>query len=263
MATETPRGRVVLITGAAGSIGRQLVRAFESAGDVVVGLDRAVSDGPDGPDGPDSPAASAVIACDITDADQVQAALAETLDRHGRLDVLVHNAGVTAIGAIDDHDLDTHRRVMEVNHFAALGLTLAALPALERSGGRIVVVGSVAGFAPVIGRPAYVASKHALTGTFEALCPELAPRGVGVTLVHPTFVTVGPGEAAERHTGAQRRTTGSAVRPEDVAARVVQATDAGADRVLVGRTARLAWHVNRLAPRTYRALMARSLKGQR
>ncbi|MDO9457075.1 SDR family oxidoreductase [Nocardioides sp.] len=238
---------VAVVTGAAGQIGRRLLDAFADQGYPVVGLDL-----PDAlPAGDDR-----FVARDLTDAEQVRAVVGGL----GRIDVLVHNAGLSAIGGFEDHDVTTHAAVLAVNYLGPVALTQAALPALRAARGRVVVMGSVAGFAPVVGRPAYVGSKHAVTGLFEALRPELARDGVGVTLVHPTFVTGGMSEAAGRVEGRGRSTTGQRVTPEDVASAVVEAVDRGRDRVLVGRTARLSWHVHRLAPRLYVHLMTRRLK---
>lgn len=237
---------VALVTGATGQIGARLVARFEEAGYAVVGLDLAAADG--------------VLACDITDAEAVRAAVESVLTTHGRLDVLVHNAGISAIGRFEDHDVATHERVLAVNYLGPVALTQVALPALRQARGRVVVIGSVAGFAPVLGRPAYVAAKHAVTGLFEALRPELARDGVGVTLVHPTFVTGGMGEAAERAEGQERATTGAEITADDVARAVVEGVADHRDLVLVGRTARLSWHVHRLAPRLYARLMTRRLE---
>jgi NAD(P)-dependent dehydrogenase (short-subunit alcohol dehydrogenase family) len=243
--------RVAVVTGAAGQIGLRLLARFEEAGYAVVGLDLAAACA----EGDDR-----FVACDVTDAEQVRATVDAVLARHGRLDVLVHNAGISAIGRFEDHDVDTHARVLAVNHLGPVALTQAALPALRQARGRVVVIGSVAGFAPVLGRPAYVGAKHAVTGLFEALRPELARDGVGVTLVHPTFVTGGMSEAADRAEGRERATTGPEITADDVARQVVDAVRRGRDLVLVGRTARLSWHLHRLAPRLYVKLMTRRLE---
>lgn len=264
MATDL-RDAVVLLTGASGSIGTALRTRLGAAGARVVGLDLHPADG--------------VLACDITDEAQVRAAVATLLTEHGRLDVLVNNAGISAVGTIDDHDLATHRRVLEVNHLGALACTLAALPALRASRGHVVTLGSVAGFAPVVGRPAYVAAKHAVTGLMEALRPELAADGVAVTMVHPTFVTspllVAPSATATSGAGTTdtagtsaagrtttRTTTGAQVTPDQVAEAVLDAIRHRRERVLVGRTAYLAWHAHRLAPRTYTRLMTRRFRSE-
>lgn len=239
------RDAVVLVTGASGSIGTALRQRFADEGAGVVGLDVVADPG------------AGVLACDITDEQQVRAAVAQVVGEHGLLDVLVNNAGISAIGTIDDHDLATHRQVMEVDHLGALACTLAALPHLRASHGSVVTIGSVAGFAPVVGRPAYVAAKHAVTGLMEALRPELAADHVHVGLVHPTFVTT---RLATTGGSRERSTTGAQVTPEDVADAVVEVVRHRRDRALVGRTAQLAWQTSRLAPRTYARLMTRRLR---
>ncbi|MBI2243212.1 MAG: SDR family NAD(P)-dependent oxidoreductase [Nocardioides sp.] len=232
---------VAMVTGASGRIGRHVVDRLVERGYAVQGLDLAP--------GPHT------RVCDLADEDAVRAALGDL----PRLDLLVLCAGLSAIGTVDDHDLATHRRVMDGTHFSAVGPLLAALPALRRARGTVVLVGSVAGFAPVLGRPAYVAAKHAVTGLFTALRPELAAQGVRVVVVHPTFVTGGMGVADQA--GYDRRTTaGAELTPEQVADAIVDAAEGRRDVVLVGRTARLAWAVGRHAPRTYTRLMTRRLR---
>lgn len=239
---------VAVVTGAAGGIGAALTRELAAAGYDIVGLDRIALDKD-----------PRLLACDITDEDAVEQAFATVLERHGRIDLLVNNAGISALGGLTDHDIAVWRRVMEVNFLGAVLCTRAALPALRASRGRIVVTSSVAGFAPVTGRPAYVAAKHAVTAAFDALRPELAEDGIGVTLVHPTFVTGGMTES-DRPAGVGRATTGPEISPDDVARAIVAGVAAKRERVLVGRTAHLAWWVSRLAPATYRRLMARRLR---
>ncbi|MCB0908762.1 MAG: SDR family NAD(P)-dependent oxidoreductase [Nocardioidaceae bacterium] len=236
-------GRVAVVTGAAGRIGSHVVDLLLARGYDVRGLD--LTSGP------------RTTACDLTDPGAVENALADL----ERLDLLVLCAGLSAIGGIDDHDVATHRRVMDGTHFSAVTPLLAALPALRRARGRVVLVGSVAGFAPVLGRPAYVAAKHAVTGLFTALRPELAGQGVRVVIVHPTFVVGGMGVADPRGRDA-RTTTGDEITPEQAAEAIVGAAEGRRDVVLVGRTARLAWTVSRHAPRIYTSLMTRRLRAR-
>ncbi len=244
-------GAVVVVTGAAGQIGRALLADLAGRGARTVGLDlRRACPADD----------ERYVPCDITDEAEVAAALAEVRRRHGRVDVLIHAAGLSAIGRFADHDLATHRRVMEVTHLGAVSVTLAALPLLTAAGGRVALIGSVAGFAPVLGRPPYVAAKHAATGLFETIRPELAAQGIGVTLCHPTFVVGGMSEAGPRTGGAQRATSGEELTPEDVSRALLDGIARGDDLVLVGRTARLAWVVSRHLPRLYARLMARRLR---
>jgi NAD(P)-dependent dehydrogenase (short-subunit alcohol dehydrogenase family) len=242
---------VAVVTGAAGQIGRRLLADLESRGAVVVGLDLAAAC----PEGDPR-----FVPCDVTDDDAVRAAFAEVGRRHpAGVDLLVLAAGISAIGRLGDHDLATHRRVMDVTHFGALSCLLAALPALRSARGRVVLIGSVAGFAPVLGRPPYVAAKHAVTGLFTAARPELADDGVTVTVCHPTFVTGGMTEAAARAPGAERSTSGEELTPADVSAALLDGVERGDDLVLVGRTARLSWRVSRHAPGLYTRMMLRRL----
>ena len=244
-------GDVAVVTGAGGQIGRAVLDRLTGAGATAVGLDLPGAC----PDGDDR-----FVACDLTDEAQVRAVVEEVGRRYGRIDLLVHSAALSAIGRFEDHDVATHRRVMEVTHLGVVSLTLAALPLLRAAHGRVVLIGSVAGFAPVLGRPPYVAAKHAVTALFETLRPELAEQGVAVTVCHPTFVTGGMSEDVGREQGHARATTGEELTPDDVAVALLAGVARGRDLVLVGRTARLAWVVSRHLPRTYRHLMTRRLR---
>ncbi len=250
-AARSLAGDVAVVTGAGGQIGRALLDRLTDAGAHAVGLDLPASC----PPGDDR-----YLSCDVTDEDQVRAAVDEVGRRYGRIDLLVHSAALSAIGRFEDHDVATHRRVMEVTHLGVVSLTLAALPLLRAAGGRVVLIGSVAGFAPVLGRPPYVAAKHAVTGLFETLRPELAAQGIAVTVCHPTFVTGGMAEAVGREQGHARATSGEELTPDDVAGALLDGVARGRETVLVGRTAQLAWVVSRHLPRTYRHLMTRRLR---
>lgn len=244
-------GKFAVVVGAGGHIGRHLMADLEARGAAAVGLDLE-SACPEGD--------QRYVPCDITDEQQVSETFRTLAERAPGIDLLIHSAGLSAIGRFEDHDIATHRRVLEVTHLGAVACTLAALPALRSARGRIVVIGSVAGFAPVLGRPPYVAAKHAVTGLFTALRPELAPDGVSVTICHPTFVTGGMSEATHRADGSTRPTTGPEVTAADVSTALLDGVADGAELILVGRTARLAWQASRHAPDLYARLMARRLR---
>ena len=125
----------------------------------------------------------------------------------GRLDVLVNNAGITHRSPFQATQTEVLRRVMDVNLFGAIHLTRAALPHLKRTRGLIVALSSVAGFTPLIARTGYSASKHALHGFFESLRTELAPDGVGVMMVCPSFIATGIDRHALGPTGGKPRPT--------------------------------------------------------
>ncbi|MFJ8689411.1 SDR family NAD(P)-dependent oxidoreductase [Micromonospora wenchangensis] len=125
---------------------------------------------------------------DVVDPASVAAAVAGVVDRYGRLDAVVNNAGVGHLGTLEQEGVDAVRAVMEVNFFGVLHVSRAALPHLRASGGRLVTVSSVGG---VIGQPfneAYCAAKFAVEGFMESLTPVAATVGVTVTVVEPGAV---------------------------------------------------------------------------
>lgn len=251
MADASP---VVLVTGAAGAIGSALLRWFADASARTVGTDLA--------DAPaDSVSADLWVPGDVTVAADLDRVAAAAVGRFGRIDIVVVNAGVTALGSFDDTSDEVFRRVVDVNLHGAVHTLRATLPALRASAGRVVVLSSVAGFAPVTGRPAYVASKHAVTGLFESLRPELARDGVAVTLVFPTFLDTAPADVGGGGTGAGRSVTGGLLSADDVAREVVRGVAEGRERVFPGRVSKAARLLHRFAPGLYARAMRRRLGG--
>ena len=125
---------------------------------------------------------------DVTDDASVAACIDAVLARDGRIDVLVNNAGVGFIGAVETFSWDLARTTMETNFWGAIRTTRAALPGMRAQGaGRIVNVTSVAGLLPASHNAYYSASKVALEFLSEALAWEIADFGIKVALVEPGF----------------------------------------------------------------------------
>ncbi len=260
-------GKVVVITGAAGGLGRALAGAFAGAGAYIAALDRDAA-------GVEALAAllraeerqALGIACDVTDAAACARAMGEVMRSWGRIDVLINNAGISHRSAYRRTDAAVIRQVMEVNFFGSVHCTRAALDALLAARGLVIVVSSVAGFAPLIARTGYAAAKHALHGFFDSLRTELAADGVGVLLVCPSFIATGidrnalGGDGAPAHHAQQ--IVGVRAQAEDVAAEILHAAQDGKHLLLPGRMAKLAWWVSRLAPRYYARAMARRLRAE-
>ncbi|MBW2234594.1 MAG: SDR family NAD(P)-dependent oxidoreductase, partial [Deltaproteobacteria bacterium] len=156
------RDRSVVVTGAAGGIGAVLARRFAEEGARVALLDRDEAGARARAAELEAAGAHALaLGCDVTAEEDCRAALAAVTERFGGVDVLVNNAGITHLGLFRDTDVEVLRRVMEVNFFGAVNCTKMALPSLLERRGRIVVLSSVAGFAPLASRTGYSASKHA------------------------------------------------------------------------------------------------------
>ncbi len=123
---------------------------------------------------------------DVTDPDRIAAAVAEVLDRHGRIDVLVNNAGRGVIGAVEETTNDELRDLMDLHFFGPAALTRAVLPHMrERGSGAIVQMSSMGGRFTFPGAGAYSATKFALEGWSEALAKEVDQFGIRVLIVEP------------------------------------------------------------------------------
>ena len=213
--------RVVAITGASAGIGRATALRLARAGDAVAICARrreqldAVAAEITAAGG----AALAVVA-DVTRAEEMDAFVAQTVARFGRLDVMICNAGFGIAGAIDEIAPDQMQRLMDVNYIGTYHATRAALPLFRRQGsGHVIIVSSIVGKRGVPYMGAYSATKFAQVGLAECLRAELAGTGIHVSVVYPvstdseffdvmsretgTTVTQGDGSAPER--GARRR----------------------------------------------------------
>jgi NAD(P)-dependent dehydrogenase (short-subunit alcohol dehydrogenase family) len=123
---------------------------------------------------------------DVTNAAQRQAAVQTALDKFGRVDVLVNNAGYGTLGAFEEFSSEQLRQQMEVNFFAAAEMTRVLLPVMRRQkSGHILNVSSVGGIVSLGGFAVYCASKFALEGFSEGLRDEVKPLGIHVTIVEP------------------------------------------------------------------------------
>lgn len=180
--------RTVLITGTSSGIGlATAVAAAEAGWDVVATLRDT------GRAGALRAAAEAagvatrvrVARLDVTDPASVAEAVSGAVAESGRLDAVINNAGVGQLGTVEQLGIEPFRAVMEVNFFGVVEVTLAALPHLRASGGRVITVSSLGG---VIGQPfneAYCAAKFAVEGFLESLAPVAASTGVQVSVVEP------------------------------------------------------------------------------
>lgn len=176
--------RVWVITGASSGFGRELATAALAAGDRVVAAVRrpeSVDDLVSGSDG-----RAEAVRLDVTDQERCTEVVDEVIDRHGRIDVLVNNAGTGLVGAGEETTDAELRELMELHFFGPVALTRAVLPHMRASkAGAIVQMSSQGGRFSFPGVGAYSASKFALEGWSEALSGEVAPYGIRVLIVEP------------------------------------------------------------------------------
>jgi NAD(P)-dependent dehydrogenase (short-subunit alcohol dehydrogenase family) len=173
--------RVWLVTGASSGFGLAIAEAALERGDSVMATSRSI-------DSIELEAGDRVelFALDVTDPAQREAAVEATLDRFGRIDVLVNNAGRTQVGAVEETTDQELRDLFDLHFFAPAALTRAVLPHMRRQGGgAIVQMSSVGGQVTAAGFGAYCATKFALEGLTETLQEEVAPFGVRTLIVEP------------------------------------------------------------------------------
>ena len=190
MAVET--GRVALVTGASSGIGEAAAHELLAAGFSVYGTSRRAVAGEER-DG------VAFLPLDVTDDQSVAGAVREVLDRSGRIDVLVNNAGFGVAGAAEESSVEQARALFETNLFGAMRMIRAVLPHMrERGSGRIINISSVLGLLPAPFGALYAATKHAMEGYSESLDHEVREHGVRVLLVEPAYTRTSFGANAIR-----------------------------------------------------------------
>jgi NAD(P)-dependent dehydrogenase (short-subunit alcohol dehydrogenase family) len=204
------------------------------------------------------------LACDVSDEASCRSAMEQAVSFLGGVDVLINNAGITHRSAFAQTDGEVFRQVMGVNFFGALYCTQAALPSLMERDGQIIVVSSIAGFAPLLGRTGYAASKHALHGLFDSLRTELFDDGVDVFIVCPGFTRTGITTAALDGDGSATKhpqsTMGRISEPDEVAEAVFKSAQKNRRLLVLSPVGKLTRAITRVAPGLYEKLMARSMK---
>jgi len=179
MAVETQP--VALVTGASAGIGEAAARALVGAGFTVYGTSRKAAAG-------EKREGVVLLPLDVTDDGSVTAVVREVLERSGRINVLVNNAGVGIAGAAEESSIEQARALFETNVFGSIRMTRAVLPHMREQGsGRIINVSSVLGLVPAPFMALYASTKHAIEGYSESLDHEVREHGVRVLLVEPGY----------------------------------------------------------------------------
>jgi len=168
--------KVVLVTGASSGIGACCAAYLSEHGYRVYGASRSAI----------APPLVAPLTMDVTSDASVAQGVATILDREGRIDVLINNAGFGIGGAVEDTSMEEAAAQFDVNFFGVVRVTQAVLPTMrQRSDGYIVNIGSIAGLIAIPYQAFYSASKFALEGFTESLRLEVRPFGIRVVLIEP------------------------------------------------------------------------------
>jgi NAD(P)-dependent dehydrogenase (short-subunit alcohol dehydrogenase family) len=253
--TNVP-SRVVLITGASSGIGRATAELLAGRGHRVFGGVRAVAT--------TAPLAGVeFVPLDVCDEVLVKACVETVQSRAGRIDVLINNAGVNLVGAVEETSISQAQALFDTNVLGVLRMIQAVLPGMRRQGaGQIINISSVLGFIPAPYMGVYASTKHAIEGLSDSLDHEVRSFGIRVVLIEPHYTRTSLDAKAAQAEGridayvAQRRRTAAAItrdtnaapEPRVVAEEVVRAIE-GPYRMRrpIGRAALLSW-LRRLMP---------------
>ncbi|MBW2482405.1 MAG: SDR family oxidoreductase [Deltaproteobacteria bacterium] len=257
--------KIIVVTGAASGIGAAICDRFarEGARIVLLDMDEAgvkaaagkLRDGGVDAEG---------YGCDVAREEECKAVIELVIEQRGGIDVLVNNAGITQRSAFVDTDISVYRKVMAVNFFGSLHCTKAAIGSLIARQGMIIVIESLAGVSPLLGRTGYCASKHALHGLFTSLRSELRDSGVHIMLVCPGFVATNLQTGAlggdGRVTTHPQSMVGKPTSPARVAEDIVNGARSKKPLLVLTPVGKLSYWVSRLAPTIYERIMARQLR---
>ncbi len=250
--------KVALVTGGSSGLGRVIADAFAGTGAkvAIVGLE---PDAVERAAGEMQAAGGDVLGlqADITRQEDVDRVFAATLERFGRLDVLVNNAGRSMRGKVLDTTPEQFRDLMELNFIALVRCTRAAAPHLLKQRGHVVNIGSLAGKSAVRWVGAYPATKHAVAAYSQQLRLELGPQGLHVLLVCPGPIkredcaVVSAGGFGRR--AGERSRPGAGVRvpdiyPEQLAAAILKACKRRCPELVIPARARILFALSQLWP---------------
>src|SRR5690349_17943691 len=262
---------VAVVTGAGSGIGRGLARQLAVAGSALALVDIDAA-------GLEQTAASlaergvqlSTLVLDVSDESAMQALAPEVLARHGRVTLLINNAGVALHGRFEEISLDDLRWLMGINFWGVVYGVKYFLPLLKKEPrAHIVNISSVFGIVAPAGQSAYSASKFAVRGFTEALRHELEGSSVHVSCVHPGGIRTPIARRARLGANTSPSSRDEAVArfdritptmPDAAAARILQGVERREPRILIGRDARKIDVLQRLRPGTYWKALARRMQ---
>lgn len=173
---------VALVTGASSGIGAATAEHLAKAGYKVYGTSRRANAASNG--------LFEILPLDVTDEGSVEALISQVIDKSGRIDLLVNNAGVGVSPAgAEESSLEQAQAIFDTNFFGIVRMTRAVLPYMrQQQSGRIINIGSVLGFLPMPYMALYSATKHAVAGYSESLDHELRTMNIRVSVIEPAYI---------------------------------------------------------------------------
>lgn len=237
------KDKVVIITGASSGIGLATATAFKDDGAHVIDASR-----------------HATPPCDVTKDDDVRQLVERTLAAHGRIDILINNAGAGLRVPFLDVKPEEARQLMELNFFGVVRCIEAVLPVMRRQGsGQIVNISSVIGVVATPRNSIYCASKFAVRALSDALRPELREAGIDVISVLPGYTDTPFFDTMIRYDGSPRLSPVRGQPPEKVASAILKACRQRKNEIVLTAPGILGCWLQRFAPRIVEWSLRRSV----
>ena len=253
MHQKTLQDKVVIITGGSSGIGKACAEIFGKAGAKVVITGRneekltkvsAILNNAQIDNFP--------IVADSSIETDCEMVVQKTVDKYGRIDILINNAGISMRAMFNDLDLSVIEKVMQINFFGTVYITKYALPHIINTHGTIVGVSSIAGFRGLPGRTGYSASKFAMQGFLESLRTELLKQNVNVMIAAPGFTASNIRNTALIKDGSSQgetpRDEGKMMSAKEVAQRLLKAILKRKRSLVLTRQGKLTVFLNKWLP---------------
>lgn len=255
--------QTIWITGASSGIGEGAARLFNSKGYNVILSARNEQALLKVRNSSAYPELCYVLPLDLVDQDSFPQKTKEAISAFGKIDVMLHNGGISQRSLIQETPLEIDRKLMEVNFFGTVGLTKSLLPHfIQNKSGQFGVVTSLVGRFGTPFRSSYAASKHALHGFFESLRAEAFVDNISVTMICPGFIKTNvsinaltaDGTALNEMDQAQE----NGMNPEDCAKAIFKALNAKKEEVCIGGKETYAVYLKRFFPTVFSKILRKS-----
>ena len=243
------KDKIIAITGASSGIGKALAHEALSRGAKVAicarNIEKLQQVFPVSND-------LLVLKADVSKEDQCQAFISAILNKWGRVDVLINNAGITMRALFEDADLNVIRELMDINFWGTVYCTKFALPSIIRNKGIVIGVSSIAGYRGLPGRTGYSSSKFAMQGFMEALRTELLHTGAHIMWVSPGFTSSNIRNVARTADGSTQEETpleeSKLMSAEECARRILDAAERRRRSIIMTTQGKLTVWLNKLFP---------------
>jgi dehydrogenase/reductase SDR family member 7B len=248
------KNKIVWITGASSGIGEAIAYAFAREGAELILSSRNLSELERVKKGCQNAQSVEIILLDLANHEQIFTIAQNVIEKFGRIDVLINNAGISQRSLAKDTDFKVDTQLIHIDLLGTIAITKAVLPAmLKEKSGQIVVISSLMGKFGAPMRSTYAAAKHGLHGFFDTLRAEVFKDDLKVLMVCPGFIKTNISVNALTADGAKQGTmddaTGKGLPPSVVADKILRAISKGKEEIYVGGREVMGIYLKRFFPR--------------